>query len=137
MTKIDEDELELQDLVDKGFQGCAIDGCRGGIDSRGKVKVRGIAYPVCSAHFEAIFGVIGRQDDVEYEEEEYAVGEVEVGAVLIAGNTVTWSTGFESSDDSESSWGITPTSPEYMEDDEESARFEKGYKLLQSEEDDR
>jgi hypothetical protein len=61
MTANIQDEDELQQIVEQGYQSCSFDGCDYGIDPRGPASLRGTSYPVCSPHFEAVFGVIGRQ----------------------------------------------------------------------------
>lgn len=68
MSRIDEDEAELQSLVGKGVWGCRIDGCVDKtVDERGPVFMRNddgttTEYLVCEDHFEAVFMILGTQE---------------------------------------------------------------------------
>lgn len=77
----EQDELELQDLIVRGYAGCSFYGCSGGIDPRGDVTMARdgmtVDYQVCSEHFEAVLGIIGIQvervgtDHVDIDDEVY------------------------------------------------------------------
>ena len=94
-TRLYEDEQELQALIDKGFQGCAVSGCANtDIDSRGSVFLKNKTgkedeYWMCSDHWEGIFYVLGRQVDEE-DEPEWDESDLESDLERIGREHYTW-----------------------------------------------